>query len=279
MPQPLRSNRVPAWISATLLIAGSLLFIGGGGLHPKAATAFGVVGTPAFYRTFADHILMHPNWIAIHVLILVGPILWALGLPRPRSDRERTGATDALDASDSFVRPALEHLASRALLLGAALWSVVFVLDGFVAPQAAALVASAAQADAAGMLAIFRVNQVTVIRLGLVSWILIGASMALHGGALLGRARTLSPARVVLGAVGVAIGVWPVIAIFTGSFDPGPFTSPHWNVTALSTAAWFVAFGVSLLVRERAAVTNAGDHRDESRDSISHSGHDLAHQV
>jgi hypothetical protein len=245
MPRSLRSNRVSAWISATLLVGGSLLLIGGGRLHPKAATAFGVVGTPQFYRTFAEHILMHPHWIAIHMLILAGPILWALGLPRARGDG------DAGSGAGSGVRHALEHLASRALLLGAALWSVVFVLDGFVAPQAATIVASAAPADAAGMLAMFRLNQVTVIRLGLVSWTLIGVAMALHGGAILGRARALSPARVLLGAAGVVIGLWPVVATFTGSFDPGPFTSPRWNVTALATAAWFAAFGVSLAVRER----------------------------
>src|SRR5204863_3578149 len=34
----------------------------------------------------------------------------------------------------------------------------------------------------------------------------------------------------------------------TGIFLPGPFTSPYWNATAVSTAFWFLVVGVFLLV-------------------------------
>jgi hypothetical protein len=260
MPPSSRSNRVHAWISGALLIAGSTLFLAGGRLHPKAATAFGIVGTPEFFRTFADHIQHTPNWIPIHVLILIGPVLWALGLPRA----DESGLGDG--ASSSIVRSGLESLASRAMLLGAALWVVVFVLDGFVAPQAATIIASAAPSDVGGVLASFRLNQVAVIRLGLVSWILIGVAMALHGGIVLATLSFRPKGGIaivpivglgLLGTSGVAIGIWPIIATITGSFDPGPFTSPLWNVTALSTALWFAAFGVSSIGGERASPAHA----------------------
>jgi hypothetical protein len=246
MPSSFRSNRLSAWLSGALLLAGSALFIAGGRLHPRAATAFGAVGTPDFYRTFAEHIQQMPNWVPVHVLILIGPILWALGLPR--SD-ERTASVTS--ASDSLVRSGLEHLASRAMLLGAALWVVVFVLDGFVAPQAASIIASAPAADVSGLLAAFRLNQVTVIRLGLVSWILIGVAMALHGGSMIARSRTLAPARVLVGVAGVAVGLWPIVATITGDFDPGPFTSPRWSVSAVAASFWFAMLGLSAIVPER----------------------------
>jgi hypothetical protein len=245
-PSLLTSSRLSAWISGAFLLAGSTLFAAGGRLHPRAATAFGTVGTPDFYRSFAEHIHAMPNWIPIHVLILMGPVLWALGLPRTDGRSVLSEST-----SDAVVRSSLEHLASRAMLLGAGLWVVVFVLDGFVAPQAAAIIASATPADAGSLLAAFRLNQVTVIRLGLVSWILIGVAMTLHGASMIGRARGLSPARVLLGVAGVAIGLWPIAATVIGEFDPGPFTSPRWNISALAAALWFAMVGVSSIVPER----------------------------
>ena len=235
-----RTTRLAEWFTAILLPLGSVLFVAGGASHPKASTAFGAVGTPEFYRAFAEHIHQQANWVPIHALILIGPLLWALGAPR-RLDAEGQLA----DASASRF---IETLASRALVLGASLWAVVFVADGFVAPQIAHLVASAAPSDVAASLAVFRSNQVTVISLGLVSWILIGIAMALFGTAMLVRGRVAS----VGGAIGIGgllIGLWPVYATISGEFNPGPFTSRLWNVTALSSAFWFAAFGGSTLTR------------------------------
>lgn len=246
MPPTSRSNRIPSWISGALLVTGSVLFLAGGRLHPKAGTAFGTVGTAEFFRTFADHIQHAPNWIPIHVLILIGPVLWALGMPPARE----IGSPDGI-APGSVAGSALDTLASRAMLLGAALWAVVFVLDGFVAPQAATIIASATPTDVDGLLAAFRLNQVAVIRLGLVSWILIGVAMAMQGGTLLAGARGRSPARALVGIAGISIGLWPIIATITGEFDPGPFTSRLWNVSALSTASWFAAFGIASMAPAR----------------------------
>jgi hypothetical protein len=241
-----RSTRLSAAISSTLLIAGSILFVVGGGQHPRAGTAFGTPGTPEFFRAFADHIHHQESWVGIHVLILIGPVLWSLALPRRRADEAppdgwRTQATRTLDS-----------LASRTLLLGAGLWAMTFVFDGFVAPLLANGIASATPNELPGLLASFRSNQDVVISLGLVSWVLVGAAMAMVGTATVLAARALS-VRAALGVAGVIIGVWPIVAAITGEFDPGPFTSRFWNVTALVSAFWFAAYGFSLMSRERLA--------------------------
>ena len=241
------SNRAAAWLSAALLVAGSLVFVGGGAQHPKAATAFGTVGTEEFYRTFASHIAHQPNWIPIHALILIGPLLWAVAVPRL--------ATVAGGNDLPFI-PALDDLASRALLLGAALWAIAFVLDGFVAPNTASAIQAAAPGDLPAMLLSFRIHQVTMVRLGLVSWILIGLAMAIYGTTMLAQARSRR-GRSLLGTFGIAIGLWPIAATITGEFNPGPFTSSLWNVTALASAFWFAAFGVSLVARGRAVAVPA----------------------
>lgn len=247
MPSSTRVARPSAWLAATLLVTGSLLFLGGGAQHPRASTAFGPVGTDEFWRSFAEHIIHHPNWIAIHVLILLGPVLWALGVPRSLGD----GGTDrdVVATAPSL----LERLAGRSLLLGAALWVVAFVIDGFVAVQTAGSIAGASAADLPAALAVFRFHQNTMVRLGLIAWVLIGFAMALYGASSVLRARSFG-ARSVIGAWGVVVGVWPIVAALNGEFDPGPFTSPLWNVTAIASAFWFAAFGVSLLARDRAAV-------------------------
>ena len=263
MPTPSHSSRLSAWLSAILLPLGSALFVTGGGQHPRASTAFGVVGTPEFYRTFADHIHHQANWVPIHALILIGPLLWALGSPR-RLPWGHDGIATADDGTPSQI---VERLASRALVLGASLWAVVFVLDGFVAPQIANLVASAAPADLSATLAVFRSNQVMVISLGLVSWILIGLAMALFGTAMVVRAKLLT-GRGALGVAGIVVGLWPVYATITGEFNPGPFTSPLWNVTALSSALWFAAFGISTLVRRER--TLAPDAARQSAATLAH---------
>jgi hypothetical protein len=89
-------------------------------------------------------------------------------------------------------------------------------------------------------------NQDVVIRMGLVSWLMLGFSMAAGGvGTLVsGRSRGAK----VLAWTGILLGVWPLVAWVTGAFLPGPFTSRYWNATAVSTAIWFLAAGVFLLI-------------------------------
>ena len=238
-------SHLPALLPAVILVAGTLLFLAGGSQHPNAGSAFGTVGTPEFYRAFAAGVHHHPNWIPIHVLILLGPLFWALGTPRLVA-RNRDRAIEIAPAAHDT----LGDLANRSLLLGAGFWVVTFVIDGFVAPTTAALIAVAAPGEVSSLVADFRLHQVVVIRLGLFSWILIAAAAGLHGAVLLGLSRG-SVWRKVLGTWGIAVGLWPLVAVATGDFDPGPFTSAHWNVTALSTAFWFAAFGVSFVADQR----------------------------
>lgn len=241
-----RLARPAAWGSSALLVVGSALFIAGGAQHPRASTDFGPLGSDQFWHSFAAHITHHPNWIAIHVLILLGPILWALGVPaRQGAANERSH-----DAAET-----LEHLARRSILLGAMLWTVAFVIDGFVAVQTATSIAAASTTELPGLLAVFRFHQHTMARLGLIAWVLIGLTMALYGASAIIRARAFG-ARPLIGAWGVVVGLWPIVAALTGEFDPGPFTSRLWNVTALASAFWFTTYGVSLLVREREAVAS-----------------------
>ena len=241
-------------ISATLLVAGSLLFLGGGRQHPDAATAFGESGTQAYFTTFAATIHHSAGWKGIHLLILLGPLLWALALPLVSSS--------AVDDRFAHLKSGLRQLAGRAIAIGAALWVVAFVLDGYAAPVTSNAIVNATAADLPGLIITFRVHQLTMVTLGLFSWILIGISMALHG-TLLTLEAPRSITRTALGGLGILIGVWPIIAAVTGEFDPGPFTSGLWRLTALSSALWFAALGVSFVVPPRGEIHRAATTRSD----------------
>lgn len=237
-------DRVIPGISAALLILGSALFLAGGRHHPDVATAFGDSGTQSYFRTFAATIHHSANWEGIHLLILLGPVLWALALPVTSRVSDGGGFAE--------LRSGLAHLAGRAISIGAALWVVAFVLDGYAAPVTSSAIVTAGSAELPGLLITFRVHQITMVTLGLFSWILIGISMALHGVVMiLQQPRSLW--RNVLGATGVMLGIWPIVAGMTGEFDPGPFTSDLWRLTALSSALWFAALGVTFVAAPRLA--------------------------
>jgi hypothetical protein len=131
-------------------------------------------------------------------------------------------------------------MANSAMTLAATVWAVTFVFDGFVAPD---IVRWMTPETGLYQLA---VNQDAVIRLGLVSWLMLGFSIIAGSMGIL----VASPSRSarVLASVGILLGVWSFIAWATGMFLPGPFTSRYWNATAVSTAFWFLAVGVFLLV-------------------------------
>jgi hypothetical protein len=95
----------------------------------------------------------------MHVLILVGPLCWAVAAPAVL-DVIRPGARARISAARS------------ALLLSAALWAVAFVIDGFGAPVYAEAIASATSPDiASGLLTSFQADAVMMSRFGLVSWV------------------------------------------------------------------------------------------------------------
>ena len=221
-------SRLDAWLPTLLLAAGSALFLGAGRHHPRINASLGEVGSPQFYRAFAAHMLHMPNWGSVHLGILLGPVLWALAA---------SGAARLLPARAA----SLGDLARSALMLAAGLWSVAFVLDGFVGPKLAnAIVAAGVSGDAEAIRA-FSANQLAMARLGMLSIVLVGTAMTAFGGALLMGARIRSW-RSAVGALGLVSGAWPVAAALRGEFYPGPFTSPWWTITALAIGFWFLLF-------------------------------------
>jgi hypothetical protein len=239
MLAPTRS-RLDVWIPALLMMAGSVVFIGGGSRHPhvNANSGMGTMGSDEFYRHFAGMIQSMPNWELFHTLILIGPLLWALGA---------TGATKALAPRATVVG----DVARSALLMGAALWALAFVLDGYVAPRYARVLVAAGPGSDAGAIATFGANAFTMARLGMISVVLMGAAVAGFGAALLFDTKRLS-FRAGVGATGLLVGAWPALAAMRGQFYPGPFTSVYWTATAVAFGLWFLFFGVAILRRQGA---------------------------
>ena len=237
-------SRLDGWIPAILFVAGSALFLGAGRLHPQINASLGEVGSPQFYREFAAHMLHMPNWGGVHLGILLGPVAWALG-----------AAGVARLVSPRVA--ALGQLASSALMLSAALWSVAFVLDGFAGPKLARAIATAGPSADGEAIRAFSVNQLTMARLGMLSMTLVGVSMLAFSGAVL-VGTSVRTWRAVVGALGAMVGGWLVLAALSGEFDPGPFTSSWWSIMALSTGGWFVLLGT--------IVPRLDGHRTATRD-------------
>jgi len=218
-------------------MTGAIVFLWGGAQHPLTDSSLGPLGTDEYFRAFAVHVAGHEGWENIHTGILAGPVLWALGA---------VGLARRFSAKDS----GWSALGSLALGLGAVAWSVVFVQDGFVAPfHAAAIMAPNSSVDAVNA---FRSNQETVIRLGLVSSLLIGAGIASIAAAAWASPTRSRLVRFGLVPGGLVVGLWPLAAWATGLFRPGPFTSGTWTATAIVTSLWFVVASVVLVQRESA---------------------------
>ena len=250
-----RNNaRLSGLIPGALFILGSLLFLSGGRHHPNVNSSLGAMGSEAFYRAFAAAITHESTWESMHVLILAGPVLWALGA--------------ASLAPGLAGHMSIERLGRAALALGAVAWMVTFVFDGFVAPVIAGALISAPTDAASGALLAFRTNQTTVIKLGLLSWTLLGAgTLAFSIGML--RSTRLASARAVLGATGVLVGAWPMIAWAIGEFDPGPFTSGWWSETAIVTALWYASLGVLTIVDGARRAVAAAERSERATASAS----------
>ena len=224
--------RLDAWLPLILLVAGSLIFLGAGRHHPIIDATLGPPGSDEFFRAFAGHMLHMPNWESIHLGILIGPVLWALGL---------AGIARA-------VAPAATPLAEvgkMALMLGASLWAVAFVLDGYVGPRLAQAIAAAGVGADGLAIKTFSTNQYMMARLGMLSVVLIGGSILVISAAMVVES-PLRSWRAVVGGLGVLVGAWPLIAAARGEFWPGPFTSPYWTATAISLGLWFLLLGTAI---------------------------------
>ena len=231
MPTRLRGD---ALLPSALLIAGSMVFLGAGRHHPHISGALGPIGVDEFFKGFAQTMLMTPNWGPMHAMILLGPVLWALGAAGLVTLFRGRGGS-------------LVEVGRAALLLGAGTWAVAFILDGFVGPVFARTIVGITDPVAlAAAVAPFRISQLTMARLGMVSVTLFGAAILSFASALLLDAKRFSWSKVVGGA-GVFVGLWPLVAAWRGEFAPGPFTSPYWTITAVSLGIWFVLLATALL--------------------------------
>jgi hypothetical protein len=228
-------DRALGWAAACVLIVGSVLFLTGGRAHPAINAALGA-GPDEFFRGFAEKVRHTHGWHAMHMLILVGPLCWAMAAPT------------VLDVIRPDAR-ARVSAARSALLLSAALWAVAFVIDGFGAPVYAEAIASAASPDvASGLLTSFQADAVMMSRFGLVSWVAGGLGMVILGGLL------LSPGargmwRVAVGISGILIGTWPLAAALEGEYAGGPFVSRFWMANAVVVAVWYCALATCALGR------------------------------
>jgi hypothetical protein len=226
-------TRLDAWLPALLLFLGSAAFVGGGSRHPHVnGGTMGPPGSDEFFRHFAAMILNMPDWELFHTLILVGPVLWALA----------AGGTVRLLPARAA---SFGDVGRAALLMGAALWAVAFVLDGYVGPRFAKAVSLAGLGSDAAAIATFGANAFTMARIGMISVVLIGAAAFAFGAALLFDARIRSW-RAAVGATGLLVGAWPALAALGGEFYPGPFTSAYWTPTAISLGLWFLLLGTVL---------------------------------
>jgi hypothetical protein len=231
------SERLFYLVCGTLLIVGSVVFTWGGSMHPPIDARLGPIGSDEFFRSFVRHVLEHDAWERIHGGILAGPVCWALGgVGAALALRERGEARFSV-------------LGAVALAMGATAWAVTFVFDGFVALRIAQTIGVDRASQNAALLPAFEANQVVVIRLGLVSWILVGAGMASLGAAILSVGLRPRVAGWIVGATAVIVGIWPIVAWALGIFEPGPFISKWWALTAVLTAAWFLLLGVALLAQ------------------------------
>jgi hypothetical protein len=197
----------------------------------------GVSGSDAFFQTFIEHVLHKANWEQIHAMVLAGPLLWALAWALNR--RQLSGPS----------RPWLDA-GMTAMTIGAGCWVLTFVFDGFAAPYLAKQWSHAIDASSAYvLLSTFGANQTIVIRAGLVSWLMISVANAMFGMSLLPDrdGRALRSGRMWLAITGIILGALALVLWMTGSFRPGPFTSPWWNPHAIATAVWSAWAGVECM--------------------------------
>ncbi len=240
-----RLDRFYDFLSGLLFIAGTLVFLNGGRQHPRIDSSLGLPGSVEYFKNFTSHVLHHHDWEGIHAQILAGPVLWALGAVALAERRRRAGERR------------WSGLGATALLLGTGCWIVAFVFDGFVAPQIARTLAGDEGPLSPVYLSEFAANAAVVIRAGLVSWLLIGLSAAAFGASLAVE-RGVGMFQWVVSWVGILLGVASIAAWASGSFIPGPFTSPLWNPIAISTGLWFVLIAVWVMQRESGAAPIGG---------------------
>lgn len=226
----------PALLPGILFILGSILFLAGGKSHPMINASLGTMGSVEFYQAFSAHVRAAPHWEAIHDLILIGPVLWALAASGVHTALPRAG--DPLWA-----------VARTSVAIGATAWIVAFALDGHNARAYADAIAAATDpATLTDRAFQFSISTRLVGYFGRLGWMLMSLPFAAYGAGLLLERRATRWRRV-LGAAGVLVGLWMLFELLRGDFTPAPFTSEYWRYTAVAAGVWSIAFGATIAAR------------------------------
>lgn len=225
----------PALLSGILFVLGSLLFLAGGRSHPSINSSLGAMGSVEFYQAFAAHVRAAPHWEAIHDLILIGPVLWALAASGVHVVLPRGG--------DPFWA-----VARTSIAIGASAWVVAFALDGHNArAYADAILGASDPAILADRSFQFSLSTRLVGYFGRLGWMMMSLPFAAYGMGLLFDARATTW-RKALGVAGVLVGAWMLFELLSGDFTPAPFTSKYWRYTAIAAGTWAIAFGATIAV-------------------------------
>jgi hypothetical protein len=249
-------SRIYYLFSGLMMIAGTVIFMNGGRQHPPINESMGQFGTPDFFYKFASLIASDANWEQVHAFIIIGPVLWALGLlalaDQLRVNGESRWSTFALVS----------------LAMGVTLHVVLYIFDGFVASKIATQLLNSDETLRPALTATFGANQWTVIRMSTVSWLLISIAPAAIALSMLFARRGLGAfGRVLQGilvVVGLVLGAFGIVASVTGTYSPGPMVSPFYVPVAVTTALWFAVAGLSVMLRPSTPETTPS-HRAEHR--------------
>jgi len=235
------SERAYFVFSGLLMIVGSILSANGGQQHPMISSKMGTLGSDSFYHHFAQLIASDPNWEPVHAQILAAPVLWVLG---------GLGLA-ALARAAGESRWSTLGLLSTAM--GAVLWVVMYIFDGFVADRTAAWMLKGDPSQMPVYTATFVSGQWVAIRTSFVAWLLISfglMALSIAMGALArkgaGRGRWLAAVLVVFGLLLAAASF---VASATGAFLPGPMVSQYYVPILIGTQFWYIIAGLFVIYR------------------------------
>lgn len=230
-------------VSILLLWAGNL-FLGVGQFHPPTGMIdLDVTAVGEYWMAFALLSTEDP-WLFIHGAILAGPLLMALGMVGVYRFMQEKGENN------------FSLLALIAILMGALLWAMAFVLDGFATEAVGRYLNEGIIDPNVGVMSV-RLLQVIVLRSSLASIVLIGGCMVFLSTSVWVTSIFSRRIRIGLCVVGFIFGVWPIIAMVSGIFVPGPFVSALWPTTITVINLWFFVIGLMVMKSVRASETTS----------------------
>ncbi|MDG4766909.1 hypothetical protein O7632_22815 [Solwaraspora sp. WMMD406] len=243
--------------NGVLMIIGGLLWMWGGSRHPTISEEMGEFGTDAFFWEFAELMVYDPQWQAHHEQMLIAPTMWAVGAFGVLLLIRRAG--------ESRWTP----LGFVMLTMGAVLWVLTYMYDGWVAPETGkALLASEGDPTlTAAITQTFASGQWFTIRISMYAWLLIAFGTAAMSVGLISLARSYprGPSKVqawILAGLGLFLGAWSFVAWATGAYDPGPMVSLWWMPAAIATQVWWLSLGI-LIVLHSLNVHELGRRRQQ----------------